>query len=182
MDVSCTSRAGAVRVWTGPVTHFTVAPALDGRVWAIWSTSSTIYAARSNRSVTQFGAAVPVTPPAGASDIWNVTGDGAQSPTAPLDLLASVTKGGIAFWHTKVEPGLTLVVHPAAPGSATFAVLDAGDPSTAPGSSSPGRRRPSSPRPAGTASAGTAPARPLHGDRVGRGVHKRHGVLHRPAL
>jgi hypothetical protein len=123
LDVACTSRAGAVRVWAGPVTHFTVAPALDGRVWAIWSTSSTIYAARSNRAVTQFGAAVPVTPPAGTSDIWNVTGDGAASPTAPLDLLASVTTGGIAFWHTQVEPGLTLVVH-----GKTFGVLDAGDP------------------------------------------------------
>jgi hypothetical protein len=97
-------------------------------VWTIRSTGSTIYAARSNRAVTQFGAAVAIAPPAGTSDIWNVTGDSAASSTAPLDLLASVTMGGIAFWHTKVEPGLTLVVHPGTPGSTRFAVLDAGDP------------------------------------------------------
>ena len=155
LDVACTSRAGAVRVWAGPVTHFTVAPALDGRVWAIWSTSSTIYAARSNRAVTQFGAAVPVAPPAGTSDIWNVTGDGAASPTAPLDLLASVTKGGIAFWHTQVPPGLTLVVH-----GKTFAVLDAGDPVHGAKVQLAGPQAVTLSAPAGTATAGTlAPGR-----------------------
>lgn len=128
VNLWCSTRNAPVRAWSGQVTRFAVAPALDGRVWAIWSTSTTIYAARSNRSVTEFGAAVPVAPPAGTSDIWNVTGDGAASPTAPLDLLASVTTHGIAFWHTRVEPGLTLVARRVAGGKTQLTVLDAGDP------------------------------------------------------
>jgi len=128
LNVWCTSRGAPVRVWTGPVTHFTVAPALDGRVWALWSTSTTVYAARSNEGATEFGAAVAVAPPAGTSDIWNLEGDGAAGPAAPLDLLASVTTHGIAFWHTRVEPGLTLVARPASGGRTELTVLDAGDP------------------------------------------------------
>jgi hypothetical protein len=128
LNVWCTSRGSQVRVWTGAVTRFTVAPALDGRVWAVWANGTTIYAARSNKAVTQFGAAVPVAAPHGTSDIWNVQGDGAASPTAPLDLLASVTTSGIAFWHTRVEPGLTLLARRAPGGRTAFSVLDAGDP------------------------------------------------------
>jgi hypothetical protein len=128
LDVWCTSRGSPLRVWTGTVTRFTVAPALAGRVWAIWANGTTIYAARSNKVVTQFGAAVPVAAPPGTSDIWNVQGDGAASPTAPLDLLAAVTTHGIAFWHTRVEPGLTLIAGRAAGGRTGFSVLDAGDP------------------------------------------------------
>jgi hypothetical protein len=66
--------------------------------------------------------------PRGTSDVWNVQGDGAASPTAPLDLLASVTTNEIAFWHTRVEPGLTLVARRAAGIRTAFSVLDAGDP------------------------------------------------------
>jgi hypothetical protein len=128
LNVWCTNRSSSLRVWTGTVTRFTVAPALEGRIWAIWANGSTIYAARSNKTVTQFGAAVPVAAPNGTTDIWNVQGDGTASPTAPLDLLASVTTHGIAFWHTRVEPGLTLVARRAAGGRTAFSVLDAGDP------------------------------------------------------
>jgi hypothetical protein len=157
VNVWCTTRGAPVRVWTGHVTHFTVARALDGRVWALWSTSSTLYAARSNRSVTQFGAAVPVAPPRGTSTIWNVTGDGSASPTAALDLLASVTTHGIAFWHTRVEPGLTVLVHTAPGGRREFSVLDAGDPVHGAHIQLTGPHATTLPAPAGTASA-TLPA------------------------
>jgi hypothetical protein len=69
-----------------------------------------------------------VAAPHGTTDIWNVQGDGAASPTGPLDLLASVTTHGIGFWHTRVEPGLTLVARRVAGGRTAFSVLDAGDP------------------------------------------------------
>jgi hypothetical protein len=128
LNVWCTNRASAVRVTTGVVTRFTVAPALDGRIWVIWANGNTIYASRSNKTVTQFGGVVPLAPPRGTTDVWNLQGDGAASSTGPLDLLASVTTSGIAFWHTRVDPGLTLVAHPAAGGHVTLSVLDAGDP------------------------------------------------------
>jgi hypothetical protein len=115
-----------LRVWSGPVTLFSVAPALDGRVWVIWSTSSAIYAARTNKTATVIGAPVAVGAPHGTSDIWKLAGDATAAPNAPLDLLASVTTHGIAFWHTQVRPGLTLDVKPHQSG-ASFAVLDAGD-------------------------------------------------------
>jgi hypothetical protein len=128
LNVWCSTRAAPIRVWTGALTRFTVAPALDGRVWAIWADGTTIYAARSNRTVSQFGAPVQVPAPGGTSDIWNVQGDGTASPTAPLDLLASVTTHGIGFWHIGVEPGLTLLAKRASGGRTAFSVLDAGDP------------------------------------------------------
>ncbi len=115
-----------LRVWSGPVTLFTVAPALDGRVWVIWSTSSAIYAARTNKTATKIGAVVTAGTPHGTSDIWKLAGDATAAPNAPLDLLASVTTHGIAFWHTQVRPGLTLDVTPHH-GGASFTVLDAGD-------------------------------------------------------
>jgi hypothetical protein len=127
LNVWCTQRGAPLRVWTGDVTHFTVASALDGRVWALWSTRDAIYAVRSNKSVTQFGAAVSVGVPPGTTDIWNLAGDATAAPTAPLDLLASVTKGGIGVWHTQVEPGLTVTTTVNA-GSRVIKVLDAGDP------------------------------------------------------
>src|SRR5262249_44580271 len=75
LNVWCTGHGSPARVWTGAVTRFTVAPALDGRVWAIWANGTTISAARSNKAVSQFGAAVTVAPPHGTSDVWNVQGD-----------------------------------------------------------------------------------------------------------
>jgi hypothetical protein len=116
-----------LRVWSGPVTLFTVAPALGGRVWVVWSTSNAIYAARTNKSATKIGAVVSAAAPHGTGEIWKLAGDATAAANAPLDLLASVTTHGIAFWHTQVLPGLTLAVTPRA-GGASFSVLDAGDP------------------------------------------------------
>ena len=158
LNVWCSGRS--VRVWSGTIRHFTVAPALDGRVWALWTTGDAIYAARSNGAVTVFGASVEVAPPAGTTDIWKVEGDGRLGPTKPLDLLASVTKGGgIGFWHTQVEPGLTLLVEPgAAAASKAFKLLDAGDPVHGGRVQISGPRGLALPAPVGTASASGLPA------------------------
>jgi hypothetical protein len=159
VDVWCSTRSAPVRVWNGDVRRFTVAPALGGRLWAIWATSTTIYAARSNASVTRFGAPVQVSPPPGTGTIWNVAGDGTASANGPLDLLASVTTHGIGFWHTRVEPGLTIVVRPAAGGGRKFVVLDAGDLVHGARVELTGPRSARLPAPAGTASATLPPGR-----------------------
>lgn len=115
-----------IRVWNGTVRHYSIAAGPDGRLWAMWADGSLLYASRSNPAATLFGAAVTVKPPAGTDIIWKVQGEGSRGP---LDLLVSVTTSGVAYWHTQVPPGLTLVAKRAAkPGQATFTVLDAGDP------------------------------------------------------
>ena len=83
-----------------------------------------MYATRSNRAATKFGAVVEVNPPAGTRSIWKVAGDGALGP---LDLVVSAsTPGSLAFWHTQVLPGLSLACRGGRVVLCT--VSDAGDP------------------------------------------------------
>lgn len=105
--------------------HVAIVPGPDGRLWAMWEKrSQRVYATRSNRAATKFGAVVEVRPPAGTRSIWNVAGDGALGP---LDLVASAsTPGSLAFWHTQVLPGLSLACKGGRVVSCT--VSDAGDP------------------------------------------------------
>ncbi len=105
--------------------HVAIVPGPDGRLWVMWeSRSQRVYATRSNRAATRFGAVVEVKPPAGTRSIWNVAGDGALGP---LDLVASAsTPGSLAFWHTQVLPGLSLACRGGSVVSCT--VSDAGAP------------------------------------------------------
>ncbi len=102
-----------------------IAPGPEGRLWVMWAKGSQrVYATRSNRAATRFGAVVAVKPPAGTSFLWKVAGDGARGP---LDLVASAsTPGSLAFWHTQVLPGLSLACRGGSIVSCT--VSDAGDP------------------------------------------------------
>lgn len=105
--------------------HVAIAPGPDGRLWVMWERKSQrVYATRSNRTATKFGAVVEVKPPAGTRTIWKVAGDGALGP---LDLVTSAsTPGSLAFWHTQVLPGLSLACRGGSVVSCT--VSDAGDP------------------------------------------------------
>jgi hypothetical protein len=114
------------------IRHVSVAAGPDGRVWVMWADGDRIFATRSNRQATVFGATVPVDPPHGTDTIWKLFGNGSLGP---LDLLASVSMpGSLAFWHTQVPPGLTLTSAPGPPTkdsskrTTVFHVLDAGDP------------------------------------------------------
>jgi hypothetical protein len=104
----------------------------EGRLWVMWMRSGHLFAARSNRAATRFGPPVTVLPPHGTDYIWKVGGEGSLGP---LDLLASMTVAsqGLATWHTRVLPPLTLTASPrrfvAAQGAKVdFAVTDVGDP------------------------------------------------------
>jgi hypothetical protein len=108
-----------------------IAAAPEGRLWVMWMRGDRIYATRSNRAATRFGHAVTVQPPHGTSSIWKVGGEGS---TGPLDLLASmsVVSQGLATWHTRVFPPLSLSANPsrftAAQGAkVVFTVSDVGD-------------------------------------------------------
>lgn len=103
--------------------NVTAAP--SGRLWVMWSAGGRLFAVRSNRAVTRFGPVTALAPPAGASSIWKLVGEGSLGP---LDLFTSATAGGgIAFWHQRVLPPLTLAASVGAKRKVTFRVGDAGD-------------------------------------------------------
>lgn len=117
-------RIGEVGLAAGP----------DGRMWAFWSehhgAADRLYARRSNPTVTRWGATVRVPLPRHTSDVWKVAGEGTLGP---LDLVPSLqVSGKIAFWHTRVLPGLTLRARPGrlhrCRTTVTFTVEDAGAP------------------------------------------------------
>ena len=107
-----------------------LAPAPSGRIWGFWYVQSpqmTIFAARSNRAVTKFGPPNSLKPPAGATAVYSLEGEGSASG-GPLDLLALVQRSGndIANWHQRVLPRLSLGVS-VKNGKVLFTVTDAGE-------------------------------------------------------
>ena len=114
-----------------------VAMGLDGRLWAFWSEGNEtgekrrIFAARSNKKATRFGATVVVKPPQGAEDgnVWSLAGEGTASGGA-LDLVANIQRDvegdDIADYVTRVLPGITLKVKKLDNGQVVFTTLDAG--------------------------------------------------------
>ena len=124
------------RVDTGKATKLTtkdgeqvsIAAAPAGRLWVFWKNSGTVFARRSNKAATKFGATRRIKAPGGnATTIYSLTGEGSRGP---LDLLALVDppSGGIANFHQRVLPGLTLKAKKKANGKIAFRVTDAGAP------------------------------------------------------
>jgi len=109
-----------------------IAPGPEGRLWVMWVSRGRLYAMRTNREATRFGAIVSFEPPKGTDSIWKLKGEGSNGP---LDVLVAVSTPpkDLATWHTQVLPGLTITAKPttiyAAYGATvTLAVSDAGDP------------------------------------------------------
>ena len=108
-----------------------------GRVWAFWSRNigdkPQLFAARSNPSVTRFGAVVAVGAPARAGSTYALDGNAASGA---LDLFATLNMSGqtpISIWTRHVYPGLTLGLSPALAKlrhkvKVTASVTDAGVP------------------------------------------------------
>jgi hypothetical protein len=115
----------------------TVAADADGRVWVAWEddrgADPRVYARRSNRSATAWGATVDVGRPKGAAGAYHLD---ASAIGSSLDVLTSFALGSgspLATYHRRVRPGLTLKAKPGAVRrgkdvKVTFRVLDAGDP------------------------------------------------------
>jgi len=134
-----------INLWRhGSTEPFVVAPAQgarlvniaagpEGRLWVMWERGRRVFATRSNRDATRFGAIVEVAPPMGKAEsgIYKVKGEGSLGP---LDLFAACqSPSELATYHTQVFPGLSLAANPTAVtavygGSITFQVTDAGDP------------------------------------------------------
>jgi hypothetical protein len=115
----------------------TVATDADGRVWVAWEDDGGgdphVYARRSNRAGTAWGATVNVGRPKGAAGAYHVD---ASAIGSSLDVLTSFVLGTgspLATYHRRVRPGLTLKAKPGAVRrgkdvTVRFRVLDAGDP------------------------------------------------------
>lgn len=104
-----------------------IAAAPNGRLWVMWHEggSRELFATRTNKAATRFGSVVKLEPPAGASSVWKLKGEGSSGP---LDVLAAVSTGSsLAAWHTQVRPPLSVGATKSAAG-VTFSVTDAGDP------------------------------------------------------
>jgi hypothetical protein len=125
-----------VGVNVASVAGTTLAATADNRLWLAWSANvggvRRVVARRSNAGATKWGQPVTVKPPPGTTTFWSLYGEG--NPGGVLDVLALVTtSGGIATWHSQVEPGLTLTASPAKvkrskKTKVQFKVTDAGDP------------------------------------------------------
>lgn len=110
----------------GTIEDVNASPGPDGRIWVMWQNSSStrVYAKRSNRAATRFGPLTVIKPPAGTTTIWKVGGEGSPGT---LDLLVSIsTSGSLATWHTQVRPRLSLSCKGGK--SVSCIVTDAGDP------------------------------------------------------
>lgn len=115
----------------------TIASAGDGRLWVAWEDDNGadpfVYARRSNRDGTVWGATVNAGRPKGAAGAYHVD---ASAIGSSLDVLTSFVLGSgspLATYHRRIKPGLTVKARPRAVrrGKATdvrFTVLDAGDP------------------------------------------------------
>lgn len=111
------------------VQHTRLSAGPQGRMWVFWERSGKIYARRSNTSLSRWGSTVKVSPPSKTNTIYALTGEGSSGP---LDVLALADRSsGLAYWHRRILPGLSLSASPTSVtgskgGSITFRVTDAG--------------------------------------------------------
>ncbi len=131
-----TGNPALFRVDTGKATKLSptageqvsIAAAASGRLWVFWKKEATVFARRSNKAATKFGATRRLKAPGGdATTIFDLAGEGSRGP---LDLLALVDppSGGIANFHQRILPGLTLKAKNKKNGKTAFKVSDAGQP------------------------------------------------------
>jgi hypothetical protein len=108
-----------------------ISAAADGRLWVVWSDSEFgdphVYAARSNKAATRFGAPVDAGAAKGAQSTFSVDVDATAGAADVLAHFSVNSESTASTYATRVLPGLTLTAKRA--GSfVTFTVTDAGDP------------------------------------------------------
>jgi len=109
--------------------HVGMAPAPGGRLWVYWDRNGKIYASRTNRAATHFGAVVKVSGALGGDTFYRLDGEGSLGQ---LDLFALTDVPGRDLeWYTqRIAPGLSLgCAKTAKPGKTLKCdVRDAGEP------------------------------------------------------
>ena len=85
-----------------------LAPSPQGRLWVLWSSGGTIFAARTDRDVSRLGAVREIPIRRGSKVVAQVQGNGSSGPA---DLVALFARGAaVSLWHEQVLPGLSLAV------------------------------------------------------------------------
>jgi hypothetical protein len=119
-----TAKAAKLTTKDGEQVSMAAAPA--GRLWVFWKDAATVFARRSNEAATKFGATRKLRVPGGsAATIFSLAGEGSRGS---LDLVALVDppSGGLANFHQRILPGLTLTAKAKKGGKTVFKVTDAG--------------------------------------------------------
>jgi hypothetical protein len=111
----------------GPVT---IAPAGDGRLWAIWddrgSVDASIHARRSNRGATRWGAEVTAGRPRGTLQAYRLDASAIGGAVDVLGVFNIGTSTNAATFHRRLLPGLQLSARRIRGGRVRFTVRDAG--------------------------------------------------------
>lgn len=129
---------GALKI-SGATAPTSASEAVDaaGRVWVFWATDvgdkPELLAARSNPSVTRFGATVEVGAPAGTGTVFSVDGNAAAGALDVFTTLSPNGSSSTAIWTRHVYPGLSVAVSPSSAklhraAKVSVAVTDAGVP------------------------------------------------------
>ena len=107
--------------------YVNVAAAPNGRIWAFWARTDPlrIYATRSNTKATKFGPISNHSPPAKATSIFSLKGDGSLGPLDLLALVQPPDRDHPDNYHQQILPRLKLLAN-GGNNSAVFRVLDAG--------------------------------------------------------
>lgn len=91
----------------GSIQYVGISPAPGGRMWVWWVEGSSVFATRTNPSVTAAGVVRRVTAPGGASPT-RTAGDGSLGP---LDVVINAQPGGLSqLWTTRIQEGLRVTV------------------------------------------------------------------------
>jgi hypothetical protein len=108
-----------------------VSAAQGGRLWVFWAARPAgdwrVFARRSNKAATEWGATVSVKAPGGSDSLYSLEGDGSTSGGG-LDVLALVDRGPLGNWHQRIRPGLKIGAKAIGDGKVEFTIRDAGDP------------------------------------------------------
>ncbi|MGZ4165158.1 MAG: hypothetical protein ACXVFO_00350 [Solirubrobacteraceae bacterium] len=109
----------------------------DDRLWVAWAAKGRIFARRSDRTRTVWGATSSIPVRAHTDTVYKLA---LSAQAGVLDVLAAFSPsatGGVQTWHSEMDPGLTVTTRPAQTRvrsghvfTLKVAVSDAGDPVT----------------------------------------------------
>ena len=100
---------------TGELRTPAISATPDGRLWVAWASDGRIWARRSNRARTVWGAATSIPGRAHTQTVYKLA---TSAQPGVLDVLAAFSPsatGGVQTWHSQIDPGLTVAATPAHP-------------------------------------------------------------------